>query len=128
MAEIGKILDVNRSLIAYHFPQKENLFFQISEYIVNDLTKFLESSPEKAKNFDELIPQIERYFSLNHHYLVTFVNFLYYCGIEYRYFGQYKELLNYFKMYSNENDSDFVRKVDSLIGKLVRMGMEIKYK
>jgi AcrR family transcriptional regulator len=128
LTEIGKIAGVNRSLVAYHFPKKDELFFQITDYIINDLTKFLETNLEKPTNIDEISSLMIKYFSLNHNYLLTFVNFLYYCGLKYRYYGQLKELLFYFKSLAPIADQPFDEKIDLLIGKLIRMSIEAKHK
>ena len=128
LTEIGKIAGVNRSLVAYHFPKKDELFFQITDYVINDLTKFIESNLGKPKDLDDVTNLVIKYFSLNHNYLVTFVNFLYYCGLKYRYYGQLKELLIYFMSLAPMSDQPFNEKIDLLIGKLIRMSIEAKHK
>lgn len=128
MAEIGKVLDVNRSLVAYHFPKKEDIFFQITEYILNDLAKFIENTKKNSQIENEIFATIEKYFSLNHNYLVTFINFLYYCNLEYRYYIQFKELINYLKTDSSLTDQSFELKLHETLGKLVTLSMEMKYK
>jgi hypothetical protein len=122
LTEIVKTAGVNGSLVAYHFPNKDELFFQRMDYIINDITK------KGTKGIHSILPLVKMWFLINHKSLITFINFLYYCGLKYRYFGQLKELLIYLKSMSPVSNQVFDVKVDHFFRKLKRISMDTKFK
>jgi AcrR family transcriptional regulator len=124
LAEIAKIANVPRSLVAYYFPKKEELFLKITEHIVDCLTQHIEKIPEKPSNFFQIQQHLDNYFSVNHDYLVNFVNLLYYCNLRYRYYGHLREFYSYLHSFESSSAEMFLKEMDVYVGKLVRTCMQ----
>jgi AcrR family transcriptional regulator len=120
IGEIAKMADVNRSLVAYYFPKKDDLFLKITEHIIDKMIQYLEGSSKRPTHLQEALALVEDYFQFNHDQLVNYLNLLYYCNLRYRYYGHLREFYTYLQGFDSLSDEEFLIRMDSFTGKIAR--------
>ncbi len=120
IGEIAKLAGVNRSLVAYYFPKKDELFLKITEHIIDKMIQYIEGSSQRPSHLQEALLLVEDYFKFNHDQLVNYLNLLYYCNLRYRYYGHLREFYTYLQSFDSLSDEDFLLKMDAFTGKMAR--------
>jgi AcrR family transcriptional regulator len=124
IGEIAKLADVNRSLVAYYFPKKDELFLKITEHIIDKLIQYLEGASQRPANLEDALSVVEDYFKFNHDQMVNYLNLLYYCNLRYRYYGHLREFYNYLQSFDSLSDEAFLMRMDAFTGKIARDCMQ----
>jgi AcrR family transcriptional regulator len=128
IGEIAKMADVNRSLVAYYFPKKDELFLKITEHILDRIIQFMESLQERPQNMNSVVRDLETYFLNNHDHLINYLNLLYYCNLRYRYYGHLRDFYSYLYGFVDISEEEFFTSMDAFTGRLSRGSMQITHK
>lgn len=85
VTNIAKEADLKRSLIAYHFPQKSQIFYKVIQHISNEILLLRQVNTQNTvgrEKLEKILKTFSDFFYENPHYFNCFLHFQYMSSID----------------------------------------------